>query len=85
MTGAFRGEGKTDANDARVIAQTSRMRTDLTDVTMPYDLVVELTQLTGYRTYLMADWVRGINRLRSLLGSISPLWRRRSTTPPARH
>ena len=49
------------------------------------DLVVELTQLTGYRTYLMADWVRGINRLRSLLGSISPLWRRRSTTPPARH
>lgn len=27
MTGAFRGEGKTDAKDARVIAQTARMRT----------------------------------------------------------
>jgi transposase len=72
MTNAFRGEGKTDAKDARVIAQTARMRTDLADVTMPADLVVELTQLTGYRTDLMADWVRGINRLRSLLGSIFP-------------
>lgn len=72
MTVAFRGEGKTDAKDARVIAQTARMRTDLAEVTMPVDLVVELTQLTGYRTDLMADWVRGINRLRSLLGSIFP-------------
>jgi hypothetical protein len=35
-------------------------------------LVVELTQLTCYRTDLMADWVRGINRLRSLLGSTFP-------------
>ena len=72
MTGAFRGEGKTDAKDARVIAETARMRTDLAEVTMPDELVVELTQLTGYRTDLMADWVRGINRLRSLLGSIFP-------------
>jgi hypothetical protein len=48
------------------------MRTDLADVTMPEGLVVELTQLTGYRTDVMADWVRGINRLRSLLGSIFP-------------
>jgi transposase len=72
MTGAFRGEGKTDAKDSRVIAETSRMRTDLAAVTMPDELVVELTQLTGYRTDVMADWVRGINRLRSLLGSIFP-------------
>jgi transposase len=71
-TNAFRGEGKTDAKDARVIAQTARMRTDLAEVTMPEDRVVELTQLTGYRTDVMADWVRGINRLRSLLGSIFP-------------
>jgi Transposase len=72
MTGAFRGEGKTDAKDARVIAETARMRSDLNNVTMPDELVVELTQLTGYRTDLMADWVRGINRLRALLGSIFP-------------
>lgn len=72
MTGAFRGEGKTDAKDARVIAETARMRSDLSEVRMPDELVVELTQLTGYRADLMADWVRGINRLRALLGSIFP-------------
>lgn len=72
MTGAFRGEGKTDAKDARVIAETARLRGDLAEVTMPDELIVELTQLTGYRTDLMGDWVRGINRLRALLGSIFP-------------
>ena len=72
MTGAFRGEGKTDAKDARVIAETARLRSDLAQVTIPDELVVELTQLTGYRTDLMADWVRGINRLRALLGSVFP-------------
>ena len=29
MTGAYRGEGKTDAKDARVIADQVRMRADL--------------------------------------------------------
>jgi transposase len=72
MTQGFRGEGKTDAKDARVIAETARLRSDLGAVTVPDELVVELTQLTGYRTDLMADWVRGINRLRALLGSIFP-------------
>jgi transposase len=72
MTNAFRGEGKTDAKDARVIAETARQRSDLAEVAIPGDLVIELTQLTGYRTDLMADWVRGINRLRALLGSIFP-------------
>jgi transposase len=72
MTHAFRGEGKTDAKDARVIAETARLRNDLSDVALPDELVVELTQLTGYRADLMADWVRGINQLRALLGSIFP-------------
>lgn len=72
MTHAFRGEGKTDAKDARVIAETARMRSDLAEVTMPDELVIELSQLTGYRADLMADWVRSINRLRALLGSIFP-------------
>ncbi len=83
MTHAFRGEGKTDAKDARVIAETARLRDDLSDVSLPDELVVELTQLTGYRADLMADWVRGINRLRALLGRSSPDWRLRSTTRPA--
>jgi transposase len=72
MTHGFRGEAKTDAKDARVIAETARLRSDLSEVTIPDELVVELTQLTGYRADLMADWVRGINRLRALLSSIFP-------------
>jgi hypothetical protein len=67
-----------------VIAETARMRSDLSEVAMPDELVVELAQLTGYRTDVMADWVRGVNRLRSLLGSIFPAWRPRLTTRTAR-
>jgi transposase len=72
MAGVFRGEGKTDAKDARVIADTARMRGDLTELTATDDLVVELARLTSYRADVMADWVRGINRLRDLLTSIFP-------------
>ncbi|URN07653.1 IS110 family transposase [Actinomadura madurae] len=72
MAGVFRGEGKTDAKDARIIADTARMRGDLTELTVTDELVVELTRLTSYRADVMADWVRGINRLRELLTSIFP-------------
>ncbi|ODU01355.1 MAG: IS110 family transposase [Pseudonocardia sp. SCN 72-86] len=72
MSGAFRGESKTDARDARVIAETARMRTDLSEVRPRADVVVELTQATAHREDLVADWVRGINRLRDLLTSIFP-------------
>lgn len=72
MTGVFRGEGKTDAKDARVIADTARMRTDLQPVTAPDDLVAESTQLSSYRGDLMNDWVRGVNQLRAMLASIFP-------------
>jgi transposase len=72
MTGVFRGEGKSDAKDARIIAETARMRSDLTELSTPDNLVVELTQLTAHREDLMGDWVRGVNRLRDLLTSIFP-------------
>lgn len=72
MTGVFRGEAKSDAKDARVIAETARMRTDLTPVTATDDLVIELTRLTAHREDLMADWVRGVNRLREMLTGIFP-------------
>lgn len=72
MAGVFRGEAKSDAKDARVIAETARMRTDLSPVTATDDLVVELTRLTAHREDLMADWVRGVNRLRDLLTSVFP-------------
>ncbi|TMR22330.1 IS110 family transposase [Actinomadura geliboluensis] len=72
MAGVFRGEGKTDAKDARIIADTARMRSDLTELTATDELVVELTRLTSYRADVMADWVRGVNRLRALLTSVFP-------------
>jgi hypothetical protein len=43
MAGVFRGEGKTGAKEARVIGDAARMRRDLTEITTPYELVVELT------------------------------------------
>ncbi len=72
MAGVFSGEGKTDAKDAQVIANTARMRRDLARITADDELVVELARLTSHRADLMADWVRGVNRLRELLGSIFP-------------
>ncbi|TCP38636.1 transposase IS116/IS110/IS902 family protein [Tamaricihabitans halophyticus] len=72
MSGAFAGEGKTDARDAKVIAETARLRRDLTEITTPDELVVELSLLTGHRADLMADWVRGVNRLRELLTRVFP-------------
>ncbi len=72
MAGAFAGEGKTDAKDARTIAETARLRSDLTPITSPDAVVTALQVLTARREDLMADWVRGINRIRELLASIFP-------------
>lgn len=72
MSDAFAGEGKTDAKDAHVIAQTARMRRDLTRLSVSEELIVELNLLTRRREDLMADWVRGVNRLRGLLTGVFP-------------
>jgi transposase len=72
MSGAFTGEGKTDAKDAHVIAETVRLRRDLPVVDTVTDLTRELALLTGHRTDLIADRVRMINRLRDVLTSIFP-------------
>jgi transposase len=72
MAGAFAGEGKSDAKDAKTIAETARLRGDLTLVTSPDQVVTDLQVLTALRADLMADWVRGVNRLRALLSSIFP-------------
>lgn len=72
MTGAFAGEAKTDAKDAHTIAETARLRGDLAPVTVPDQIVGDLQVLTARREDLTADWVRGVNRLRELLGSIFP-------------
>jgi transposase len=58
------GEAKTDAKDARVIADQSRMRGD--------DMVTELRMLTAHRADLVADRTRTINRLRQQLVAVCP-------------
>jgi transposase len=72
MSGAFVGEGKTDAKDAATIAHTARLRSDLSTLVPRDALIVELQVLTSRRDDLKADWVRGVNRLRALLAGFFP-------------
>jgi len=72
MASAYSGEGKTDAKDAHVIADTARLRRDLTVIGHDTDLVRNLAMLTAHRADLIADRVRMINRLRDLMISVFP-------------
>jgi transposase len=72
MAGAFGGESKSDAKDARVIAETVRLRSDIASISAPDQLVAELQVLTARRADLAGDWVRGVNRLRDMLAGIFP-------------
>ncbi|MFD3412557.1 IS110 family transposase [Streptomyces cyaneofuscatus] len=72
MSGAYRGEAKTDARDAYVIAETARHRRDFTAIEVPAQLAADLALLTAHRTDLVADRVRMINRLRDVLTGIVP-------------
>jgi transposase len=72
MSGAYRGEAKTDARDAYVIAETARHRRDLAAIDVPAQLAADLALLVGHRQDLVADRVRMINRLRDVLTGIFP-------------
>lgn len=72
MSGAFRGEAKTDARDAYVIAETSRQRRDFVAIDVPAQLAADLALLTAHRSDLVADRVRMINRLRDVLTGVFP-------------
>jgi transposase len=72
MSSAFTGEGRTDAKDAHVIAETARLRRDLPLIDASTDLARNLAVLTAHRADLVADRVRGINRLRDLMTSVFP-------------
>jgi len=72
MAGACRGEAKTDARDALVIAETSRLRRDFAALDAPAQLVADLALLVAHRTDLVADRVRMVNRLRDVLTGIFP-------------
>ncbi|MEU6579016.1 IS110 family transposase [Streptomyces sp. NPDC046805] len=68
----YRGEGKTDAKDALIIADMVRVRRDFSTITIPPERVCNLRLLTANRRDLIADRVRLINRMRDLLCGISP-------------
>lgn len=72
MAGAYRGEGKTDARDAYVIAETVRHRRDLSEVDVPAAVVAELRLLVSHRADLVADRVRMLNRLHDVLTGYLP-------------
>jgi transposase len=68
----YRGEGKTDARDAYVIADQARMRRDLRPVRQGDEAAIELKLLTGRRADLVEDRTRTVNRLRGTLLSMFP-------------
>lgn len=69
---SYRGEGKTDAKDAFVIADQARMRRDLGLLRPGDEVAVDLRILTTRRADLVADRTRQINRLRAQLLEIFP-------------
>ncbi|MFJ1699557.1 IS110 family transposase [Streptomyces sp. NPDC088252] len=64
-SGAYRGDGKSDAKDAFVIADQARMRRDLRPLRETSEIAVDLKILTARRMDLSADRTRAINRLRA--------------------
>ncbi len=68
----YRGQSKTDAKDAHVIADQARMRQDLGLLRPGDDVAVDLRILTGRRLDLVNDRTRQINRLREQLLEIFP-------------
>ncbi|WP_280873857.1 IS110 family transposase [Streptomyces pseudovenezuelae] len=68
----YRGDGKTDAKDAAVIADQARIRRDLAPLRPTDELVAELKILTRRRRDLSDDRTRTINRLRGHLTEIFP-------------
>jgi transposase len=72
MSGAYRGEAKSDARDAYVIAESARVRRDFTAIDVPAQLAADLALLVAHRKDLVADRVRMINRLRDVLTGIFP-------------
>jgi transposase len=68
----YRGESKTDARDARVIADQARMRPDLEELEAGEQEIAELQLLLARRRDLITDQGRTITRLREALLSLFP-------------
>jgi transposase len=69
---AYRGESKTDARDAHVIADQARMRPDLGELSAGEQEIAELQLLLAHRRDLITDQSRTIARLREALLSLFP-------------
>jgi transposase len=68
----YRGESKTDARDARLIADQARMRGDLGKLKPGDQEIAELRLLLARRRDLVTDQTRSITRLREALVSLFP-------------
>ena len=68
----YRGESKTDARDAHVIADQARMRPDLGELAPSENDLAELELLLARRRDLVVDKSRSVTRLRETLLSLFP-------------
>ncbi len=82
---AYRGESKTDARDARVIADQARMRSDLSELRAGEQELAELQLLLARRRDLIVDQGRTIAPLRNCFANPLPTLERPSQrlTPKA--
>jgi transposase len=69
---AYRGESKTDARDAHLIADQARMRPELGQLKLGEQEIAELQILLARRRDLITDQSRTIARLREALLSLFP-------------
>jgi transposase len=69
---AYRGESKTDARDAHLIADQARMRPDLSELKPGEQEIAELQLLLARRRDLITDQSRAVTRLREALVSLFP-------------
>src|SRR5215204_6388259 len=68
----YRGESKTDARDAHIIADQARMRPDLGELAPSENDLAELELLLARRRDLVVDKSRSVTRLRETLLSLFP-------------
>ncbi|GAB3118571.1 IS110 family transposase [Streptomyces calidiresistens] len=69
---SYRGEGKTDAKDAAVIADRVRIRRDLHPLSPGDETIIDLKIPTGRRVDPVADRTRTINRPRAQPAGLFP-------------
>lgn len=71
-SGAYRGEAKTDAKDAVIIADQARIRRDVNLMRQADEVTAELRLLSARREDLVHDRTRAVNRLRALMTHYFP-------------